>query len=100
MSAVIHRIDHPAMLMRIINHTRKGCIFKTEAHTRWINMRSNPNDRMHQLIQKSTMRDDQIFSRRLAQELLQSLPGAQEQGPIALPFPADGVIGCDIGRLG
>src|SRR6185503_7808631 len=62
--AVVHGIDQPAVLMRIIYDARKGCIFKAKTHAGRIHMRRKPDHGMHQLVQKSAVRNDEIFARR------------------------------------
>jgi hypothetical protein len=53
--AVIDSVNGPAMLMWKINDPRKGGILKTEAHTGGINMGRDADDRVHQLIENSSM---------------------------------------------
>src|ERR1043165_6260442 len=99
MVMIVERVKRPAMLMWIIDHARKRCIFKTKAHPGWIDMRSNASDRVHQLIENAPMRNDKIASRRSAHETRQSPTRTQKQCPIALAFPSNGIIGGGMGRV-
>ena len=51
MGAIVQGIDRPAMLVRKIGHAGESGILKTKPHSRGIDMGSNTNDGVHQLIQ-------------------------------------------------
>ena len=86
MIAIVQRVERPAMLMREIKDARERGILKTETHSRRIDMGSNANDRVHQLIEQPAVRNDQVTARRPMQEFMQSLAGPQEERPIAFSF--------------
>ena len=62
-------------------------------------MGSNANDRIHQLVEQATVRNNQVASCRPPQKAMQRLTCTQEECPIALPLAANGIIGGDVGRL-
>src|SRR5262245_11584410 len=57
-SMIVNRVNCPAVLIRVIQHARKGCVFKAEPHTRGIRMMRHAYDGMHHLIQQSAVRND------------------------------------------
>ena len=100
MSAIVQRINRPAVLIGKIGHTREGRVLETESHTRGIDVRGDANDRIHQLVEQSAVRNNQVTPGGAPQKAVQRLPCPQEEGPIAFPRAANRIIGCDVGRLG
>ena len=78
MGTVIDCVNRPAMLIGKIDDAGERRILETKTHTRWVNMRGNANNCVHQLVKKSTMRDDQITAWRTSHEIVQRLTRAQE----------------------
>ena len=78
MDMVIEGFNRPAMLMRLIKHACKRGILESESHTRGICMWSNADNCMHQLIQQTSMRNNEIATSRSAQKTMQGLARAQE----------------------
>src|SRR3989304_5073309 len=85
------------MLMRKIDHARERSILKTKTHTRWVGVRRNAYNGIHQLVEHTPVRNNQVTSGRSLQQSLQCLTCAQVQSPIPLSNTPDGVIRCCIG---
>src|SRR5215213_6049324 len=80
--AVIYSVNRPTMLIGKINDAGKRSILKAKPHARWVNMGGNSDDRIHQLVEKPAMGDDQVTTRSSAHKIVQCLTRAQEQSPI------------------
>src|SRR5690242_11905940 len=98
-SAIVQRVDRRSMLVWIINHMRKPGVVRPKAHSGWIDVGRNADDRIHQLIKQTAMRDDQVAPSRPAQKALESLTCPQEESPVAFACPADVIVRGDIWRL-
>src|SRR3989304_3289883 len=72
------------MLMRKIDHARERSILKTKTHTRWVGVRRNAYNGIHQLVEHTPVRNNQVTSGRSLQQSLQCLTCAQVQSPIPL----------------
>jgi len=76
MRMIVYRVDCPAMLVRKIHHTRKGCVLEAEPHTGWIRVMRNANDGVHQLVEQTAMRNNQVTTRWPFEKGVQRLPRA------------------------
>ena len=85
MGLVVDFVDHPAMLVWVVSQLGKSCIFEPEPRPRVVRLREDAHNSMHQLVQQTAVRDDQISGRLALEKIVLSLPRAQEQFPI--PFP-------------
>jgi hypothetical protein len=90
---VVQFINRPAVMEREIMQLGERRILKAETRAGIIRLRDNAHNGVHDLIQQTAMRDDQIPRRLALQQLMQRLPRPQEQFPIPFPIRADGSYG-------